>query len=199
MLDLSQMISEIRTSKSWEEVASRLGPRLQQLQDAVNQTASAAGVDATKHVQQPDPPSKLNVKASPSGEQVHLTIEDHSARSRSLHYFVEHATNTAFSGSYVTQLGASRNHHLTLPTFQDDGITKQTYYFRAYSMEPGSVKSSPHIYHGQQGAPTGVQLNGSTAMTLLPSTGSGTGPSNGQKTGVGFGRAQFSDKMVSKG
>jgi hypothetical protein len=199
-LDITQMISEIRTSHDWIQTARRIAPYLQQLQDAVNQSAQAAGVDATQHSEPPSPPAKLNVKAAGTGELAHFTVEDNSPRGRALHNFLEISTSSSFSpaSTYTRELGPGRHHVESLPTFLDDGSTKQTYYARCYTMEPGSKKSSEHIYHGQAGAPTGFQMNGSTALTLMPSTGCGTAPSNGQKAGVGFGASQFSDETFKK-
>ena len=195
MLDLTQFISEIRTSASWEKIAPRLAPYFQNIQDGINQAADAAGVDATQHKQQPDPPAKLNIKTA--GELAHVTIEDHSARSRSLHYFLHVSTNTAFSNPHVVHMGVSRGTVLNLPTNDDNGNPVK-YYFRCHSMEPGSIKASDHVYHGQQGAPTAVQMSGSTNMTLLTSTGSGTNPTDGQKSRSGYGTPQFSNETVSK-
>jgi hypothetical protein len=207
-LDIGQFISEIRTSKdevdgsgrliasAWSKIAPRLGPMFDKIQDAVNQTASAAGVDATQHKQSPDPPAKLNVKVA--GEMAHVTIEDHSARDRSLHYFVETSNSPSFSAAHVEHLGVSRGRVLNLPTKDDNGNTHK-WYFRAYSMSPGSEKPSPHVYFGQKGAPTPVQMAGSTNLSLLPSTGSGTTPTNGQKPGQGYGHAQVSNEAATKG
>lgn len=199
-LDLTQMISEIRTSRDWTSTAPRIAPFLQQLQDAVNQSSSASGVDATQHSSPPDPPAALNVKPAVTGEQVHFTITNNAARSRALHHFLEISTSSSFSpaNTYTRDLGAGRHHIESLPTFHDDGTTKQTYFTRAYTMEPGSKRASAHVYSGQAGAPTGFQLNGSTAMTLQPSTGAGTTPSNGQKAGQGFGNNQVSDETFKK-
>ena len=195
MIDLTQWISEIKNSTNWEKTAPRLGPFFQAIQDSINQTAQAAGVDATSHVQRPDPPSKLNVKVA--GELAHVTVEDHSARDRSRHYFVEYANNTAFSGAHVEHLGVSRGRVLTLPTNDDKG-SPHKWYFRTYSMSPGSEKPSPHVYFGVKGAPTAVTMGGSTNLSLSTSTGAGTSPTNGQKPGNGYGKAQYSDEAVGK-
>jgi hypothetical protein len=195
MLDLTQLISEIRTSRDWPTTAARMAPQLQNIQDAINQSAQAAGVDPTQHLQTPDPPTKLNVKVA--GELAHVTIEDNSSRSRSRNYFVEYSNQTSFSGAWTEHLGVGRHRVLNLPT-KDDGGNTQNWYFRSFSMEPGSKKASPHIYFGEQGAPTSVTMSGSTSLTLSPSTGCGTAPSNGQKAGQGFGTNQVSDKAVAK-
>jgi hypothetical protein len=162
---------------------------------AINQVAQVTGVDSTNLKQTPDPISALNVKTS--GEMAHVTLTDNSARSRALHYFVEYSNNTSFSGAHVEHLGASRGRVLTLPTNDDNG-NKQNWYFRAYSMESGSEKPSPHVYLGQQGAPTAVQMGGTTNLSLSPSTGAGTASSTGQKPGEGFGKATFSAESYKK-
>lgn len=194
-LDLSQMISEIRTSADWAAIAPRLGPKLQNIQDAINQAAQAAGVDATKHLDQPDPPAAINVKVA--GELAHVTIEDNSARDRSLNNFVEFSTAKSFSpaSTWTEHLGVARHRVLNLPTNDDNG-QPHNWYFRTYTMSLGSKKASPHVYLGQQGAPTAVTMGGSTNLTLLPSTGAGTAPSNGQKAGTGYGTSQFSKEAM---
>jgi hypothetical protein len=194
-LSLTTWISEIRNSTDWSKIAPRLGPMFEKIESSINQVARVTGVDPTNLKQQPDPITKLNVKVS--GEMAHVTLDDHSARSRALHYFVEYSNNTNFSGAHVEHLGASRGRVLTLPTNDDQG-NKQNYYFRAYSMEPGSEKPSSHVYNGQQGAPTPVQMSGTTNLSLLPSTGSGTASTTGQKTGEGFGKATFSQESYKK-
>jgi hypothetical protein len=203
MLDLTTWISEIRTAvegpdengkiSAWSKIAPRLGPMFQAIQDGINQTAKAVGVDSTTLAQQPNPPAKLNVKVA--GELAHVTIEDNSARDRSLNNFVEYSTTPSFSpaSTWTEHLGAARHRVLNLPTKGDSGATHQ-WYFRAHTMGLGSEKASPHVYLGQEEAPTPVSMAGTTSLTLQPSTGCGTTPSNGQKAGEGFGKAQNSNE-----
>jgi hypothetical protein len=200
MLDLGQWISEVRNSSDWDKIAPRLGPMFEAIETAINQTAKSAGVDSTGHLQAPDPPSALNIKAASNGEQVHITIADNTSRDRTLNYFVEHSTSPVFSpaSTWTTHLGVSRHHIMTLPTYPDAGGTKINYYFRTYSMSPGSEKPSPHVYFGQSMAPTAVTMNGATQLTLQTSTGAGTSPSNGQRAGKGFGIAQVSDEKAGR-
>ena len=191
MLDLTQWISEIRNSDTWEKIAPRLGPMFQNISDAINQTAKNAGVDSTTLGQRPNPPSALNVKVA--GELAHVTITDNSARDRTRNNFVEYSTSSSFSpaSTWTEHLGVGRHRVLTLPT-NDDGGNPHQWYFRAHTMSLGSEKASPHVYLGQQGAPTPVTMSGITNLTLQPSTGCGTTPSNGQRAGEGYGKAQNS-------
>lgn len=197
MLDLSPILSELKntTAEDFTQLAPRIAIGLENVQDAINQTALVSGVDSTTHLDPPDPPAALNVKVANNGELVHLTVEDNSSRDRARTYFIEHSANDpAFSQPFVHQLGAGRDLKLNLPTFLDDGVTVQDHYFRTYSMNPGSKTASPHVYYGDVYSPVAVNCNGTTAMTLLPSTGAGTAPSNGQKAGHGFGRDQSVDR-----
>ncbi len=195
MLDISQWVTEIRNSSDWSKIAPRLGPMFDKIQSSINQTAQVLGADPTNLKETPKPITALNVKTS--GEMAHVTLDDHSARSRALHYFVEYGNNTNFSGAHVEHLGASRGRVLNLPTNDDHGHP-QNWYFRGYSMEPGSEKPSSHVYFGQQGAPTPVVMSGSTNLSLLPSTGAGTASSTGQKSGEGFGKSTFSSESYKK-
>lgn len=183
-LNLQEFITHAR-----HHLDSRLAVALENIQDAINQTAKLAGVDATGHTVAPDPPNSISVKANK--EAVHVTIQDNTTRGRTRHYFVEHADNPGFANAHTYHLGVGREQVLNLPTFLDDGTTKPNYYFRTYTMEPGSKTASAKINFGGALNPTAVTLTGTTALTLLPAAGSGTTPSNGQKSGQGFGTSQF--------
>src|SRR4029077_7241611 len=114
----------------------------QQIQDSVNQIGTATGVDSNSHIEAPSPPQNINVKAA--NGLAHVTITDNSQRSRSLNYFLEHDTNPAFPAPHIVHLVASREAFLPLPAKDDHG-NPQKWYFRAYSMYPGSTKPSNHI------------------------------------------------------
>jgi hypothetical protein len=181
-VDIGKFLPEIRKENP------KLALLLEQLADGINQTASSAGVDATQHVSPPDPPSMINVKAV--NGLVHVTLNDVSARSRSLHYFVEYANDSAFANPHVSHLGVSRGVFLNLPAL-DDLSNPQSWYFRAYSQYPGSRERSKHQVFGGS-APTAVSVGGTVAMTPLTSTGSGTSSTTGQQKHAegGFGRTQ---------
>jgi hypothetical protein len=120
---------------------------------------------------------------------VHVTLSDYSERSRSLHYFVEADTDPAFPNPHGFQLGASRGLFVNLPA-KDDNANAQSWYFRGYSMYPGSAKRSNHVIFGGAAAPEAVSVGGTTELTPLTSTGMGTASATGQQGGQGFGTAQ---------
>ena len=181
-LDLSQYLTEIKADNP------RLAVALQNIEDSINQAAQAAGTDATQHTEPPNPLNAINVAAG--SDSVHVTLEDNSQRSRALNYFVEWSANDpSFANPHVEHLVASRGRVLSLPPMDADS-NPYTYYFRAYSAYPSSKIPSTPVYFGGK-IPQAVTLSGSTTLTLLNSTGSGTAPSNGQRGGVGFGKSQF--------
>lgn len=190
-LDIGTFLNEVRAEAQKTPVFARMALMFQKMTDAINQGNAAAGVDPTGHIQPPSPPQNISVKAA-SG-LVHVTLTDNSQRSRSLNYFLEHDTTPSFSNPHVVHLVASRGTFLNLPA-KDDNNNPQSWYFRAYSQYPGSAQRSDHIIFGGAIAPTPVSVGGTTQLTPLPSTGSGTASTNGQqKQGEGgFGSAQFS-------
>jgi hypothetical protein len=163
-----------------------LGNWMRRVATALNRLGSNSGVSPVGEVPAPPTIGAINVKAS--GETVHVTIADTSPASRTREYWVEHSTSPNFTGAttYTKHLVASRDHWLTLPTLTDSGGA-QPWYFRGYSQEPGSPPSAPVYYGGL--SPTGVTLTGSTRLTPLPSTGSGTANSISPQGGWGRGKA----------
>jgi len=116
---------------------------------------------------------------------VHAVINDQSQLRRGIHYFVEYDTDPSFKQPHVVHMGTSRTMHpLNLPALDDDG-NPQKFYFRSYSQLPGGKPSSKIRFGGERA--TAVDPGGTFQMTLLPSTGSGTAPANGQSAGQGFG------------
>lgn len=189
-LDLGKFVAEIRAASQQTPWAARLALALNQVQDFTNQVASAIGVDGNGHVQPPAPPQAISVKAA--NGTVHVTLADNSQRSRALNYFVEADTDPNFGNPHVEQLAASRGKFFPLPGLTDIGDA-QPWHFRAYSQYPGSSQRSTHVVFGSVTTPTPVTVGGTTQLTPLPSTGSGTASTNGQqKNGEGgFGSAQF--------
>jgi hypothetical protein len=182
MLNIDNFITELKNENP------RLGLMMDKVRDAVNQAATVLGIDATSHISPPSAPQSMNVKAN--NGTVHVTIQDGSQRGRSLNYFVEADTDPAFSNPHVEHLGPGRGRFFSLPGMDDDGDT-QNWHFRSYSMNPGSQKRSEIQYFGGAAAPTAVDVGGTTMLTPLPSTGSGTASTTGQQGGQGFGNAQF--------
>ena len=183
MLEIGQFLTEIR---AWKP---RLGLALQQIVDGVNQIGSTIGVDATGHVEPPAPPQSIAIKAA--NGLVHATLTDHNQRSRNLHYFLEADTDPSFPQPHVEHLGVSRGRFLNLPALDDNG-QPQNWYFRGYSMYPGSKQRSDVVLFGGATNPTAVDVGGTVQLTPMPSTGSGTASTNGRQGASGFGKAQFS-------
>jgi hypothetical protein len=184
-LDISKYIVNLRQHP---EIGNYLGEALQQIQDAINTTARHAAVDATGPLEPPPPIQRLNVKVSADGH-VQATIDDHSNVQRGVRYFVESSTDKSFRQPHVLPLSTSRFLPPTLFPAKDDNGQPQVFYFRAYSQYPGS-KPSPFVHFGGS-SPTPVAPGGTTQITLLPSTGSGTAPNDGQRGHSGFGRDLF--------
>ncbi len=189
-LDIGTYLTEVRAEAQRTPVFARMALMFEKMTAAINQGASANGVDSTGHIQPPAPPQNISVKAA--NGLAHVTITDSSQRSRSLNYFLEHDTNPAFPAPHVVHLVASRGAFLSLPAKDDDG-NPQNWYFRAYSMNPGSTQPSEHIVFGGANAPTPVNVGGTTQLTPLTSTGSGTASTTGQQGGSGFGKPQFAN------
>jgi hypothetical protein len=180
MLSLDREISFI---KNIPAVGPRIANGLQRMQDAVNQLAVNLGADPTGTMPPPPPHQSLDVKAS--GGLVHIVATDHSVINKGEANFLEYATDPAFAKPLVVDMGASRSHTITLPGLTDSSAP-QAFYFRTYKQARGGQPSSPTNFGGVK--PTPVLPGGTVAMTLLPSTGSGTATNNGQQGGSGYGK-----------
>jgi hypothetical protein len=176
-LDLGNLIDRIKTKDPYSAVV------LNKIADAVNNLARNVGNDSNGTIPAPPPLESLNVKAA-SGT-VHVVLTHNAPIQKGIQYFVEHSTDVSFAQPHVVHLGASRGTVLTLPAKNDSG-TDTPHYFRAYAQYPGSAATAP-IYFGDS-TPTAVSVGGSTQLTLLPSTGSGTAAANGQQGGQGLGK-----------
>ena len=190
-LDISDFTSEMRSRSTDDPLFARMSLMMDRVQDHINQIGSLTGVDSGGHTTPPDPPSAINVKAA--NGVAHVTLNDSSQRSRALNYFVEADTDPAFSNpKHIEHMGASRSKFITLPGLTD-GNSTQPWYFRAYSMALGSQQASAHQYFGGSANPTPVTVGGSAQLTPLAGTGSGTGSTNGQQAGQGFGTSQYAN------
>lgn len=179
-LDGGQLLAEVE--KTWPKLGILLRTRVI---PAINSTAQAAGVAPVGNIAAPNPPNGVSIKTQ--GEMVHVSIADNNQLQRGVHYFTEADTSPAFSQPIVIHHGPSRTAApFTLPTKDDSGNT-HTWYFRSYAQYPGGSPSAPVALGGNQN-PSGVTLGGSTQLTLIPSTGSGTASGNGQSGGSGFGK-----------
>lgn len=186
-LDLGEFLGDIRAN-----LGGRISQAFELIQDAVNQGARAAGVDATQHVEPTTAPNAINVAAG--SDQVHVTIADSTPRTRAHNYFVEWSANDpSFLSPHVEHLGAGRGRVLPLPAKNANG-DQYSYYFRGYSQTLSAKRASAKIVFGGNVSPTAVKLSGESALDLLPSTGAGTAPTNGQRGGQGFGNDQVTIK-----
>lgn len=185
-IDIGKFLTEVRARATKDPLFGRLAIMFQQMQDGINQTATAVGVDANGHVSAPNPPSAINVKAA--NGLAHVTITDNSQRSRGLNYFVEASTDTSFSpqNTHIEHLGAGRSRFMSLPAKNDSGDA-QPWYFRAYSMNLGSNQRSAHQVFGGSATPTPVSVGGTTQLTPLQGVGSGTTINSGE----GYGTSQL--------
>jgi hypothetical protein len=171
------------------------GTLLQRIIDSVNSVAKNLGSVAVGKLPVPPPVNSIQVQGtlSPStntvtcpSEILHHVISHNGEVHKGVHYFSEIDTNPNFNQPHVIHHGTSRSSFLTLPTFMNDGVTKQTYYLRSYAQYPGSDAAKPTVLGGLSGA-TKIQMTGTSATTLLSSTGSGTASPQGTQGGHGLG------------
>lgn len=176
---------EIDRLRRIPDVGKYLGRALQNLADGINNLGKNVAGDATKTLPGPSTPQSLTVKTNNAG-LVHAVIKDHNQIQRGIHYFVEYDTDPAFKQPHVVHLGASRSMNPILLPDTDDDDNPQVWHFRAYAQMPGSEPSAPINFGGD--TPTPVNPGGGVKMSLIPSTGSGTAPANGQSAGQGYGK-----------
>jgi hypothetical protein len=167
---------------------------LDRLITGINNVAAGAGVAVTGDLTPPPPINAITVKAN--GEMVHATLSHGAEVSRSIHYFLEADNSPSFPQPHVMELKSSRGHVFHLPALNDSGV-QQPWYLRAYAQNPGSRPSPPTVLGGLAN-PTPLMLKGSTKLTLLPSTGSGTASSTGQQGGAGLGKQRISTPKVTR-
>ena len=157
---------------------------LRKIEDAVNSTAKQMGVSPTGSMAAPPPIQGLEVKTSSDGF-IHATITDNNAISKNLQYFVEVDTDPNFGRPHVIDLGASRSLlPFKLPAKDDNG-NPQTFYAQGYSQYHGGPAGKKVKFGGT--IPSGITPGGTTQMTLLSSTGSGTASPFGTQGGLGLG------------
>ncbi len=165
----------------------KMGSLLRRIIDHVNRGFENAQVSGSGEVPAPKAPDSVSVKVS--GEMMHVSIAHTGAVNRNVNYFTEVATDPNFTQPLVIHHGTSRTSApINLPTKDDTGAV-QSDYVRSYAQYPGGAPSEPTVVGGVGGAKA-FTMNGSTQMTLLSSTGSGTASSTGQQGGSGFGKVQ---------
>jgi len=159
---------------------------LQQIVNAINKLGFSLGANPVGDAQPPPPVQNINLKAN--NELLHVTLDHNAKVYRGIRYFVEISPNDQnFTRPLVVPLGPSRaSHPIPLPALDDNGA-QVAYYVRAYAQYPGGPPSTKTVFGGPLN-PASVTLSGSTKMTLLSATGSGTAASNGQQGGQGYGK-----------
>lgn len=129
----------------------------------------------------PAPAPLTNINVSAQDGIFHVTVADSGQVPKGTGYFLEYDNNPNFPQPTVIDLGASRQYR--------GFLGNQTLHWRGYSQLPpgyNSPPSAPIVYGGK--VPRSVSGGGAaTGPILLPSTGSGTAPTNGQQGGVGHG------------
>lgn len=161
-----------------------LGTLLQKIITGVNTLADNTASSAVGRLAPPPPINALNVKVA--GEYAHVTIEHSGNIQQGVHYFVEAATNPDFIGAHPIHFGTSRTRDPIHLAPKDDSGATQSWYLRGYAQYPGSDPSTPVPYGGP--SPTAITTSGTTQLSWLPSTGSGTASNSGQQIGWGFGK-----------
>lgn len=191
-LNLSQVISAIAQKASNSQTL--LSNALQNIQDGINNLGQQTAAEPVGLAEPPPPLEFINVKAA--GELAHIVLTHNAPINKGIRYFVEYTQNDPdFLAPFVEHFGASRSRVLHLPTNLDGGGAVN-YYFRAYPQYPGSKPQAPTNFGGI--APMAVTLSGSTNLTLLTSTGSGTAAANGQQGGYGFGKTNTRSAVAPK-
>ena len=166
-----------------QEIINRdphLGLLLGQMIDGINSTAANAAVGVLEKLPAPATLASVNVTWNKAGVY-QITHQTSQPPNIGAHYFSEIDTSPSFPAPIVIDHGASRSSE---PKVLPNG----TYYIRGYHQYPGSLPSTPVNYGGSTPAP--IAIAGGSDLTLLPSTGSGTSPENGQRGGTGFGISQ---------
>jgi hypothetical protein len=170
------------------------GNLLQRMLDGINTLALNLGGAPVGKISPPDPVDTIAIKGTYSavhntlvcpGELLHVVLTHNTSIRKGIQYIHEISTNPNFSGPpHPIDGGSSRSVFSTLPTFMDDGVTKQIYYHRVIPQYPGSDPQKPTVFGGLAG-PTAITMSGATAATLLTATGSGTAETGQGAQGLG--------------
>lgn len=162
--------------------------------NAVNFLAKSNSMSAVGKVTPPPPIDSVQVQGTYSSatntltcssEHLHWVLTHNQSIKKGIQYITEIDTSPSFLQPHIIDHGCSRSGFTQLPTYLNDGVTQQTYYMRSYPQYHGSDPQTPTVFGGQNN-PTKIVMTGSSAVTLLPSTGSGTA-SNGQQGAKGLG------------
>ncbi len=168
------------------------GTLLSRIIDAVNSLSQNVGAASVGKLPPPPPINSIQVQGTQSGnvittpsEHLHFTVTHNGELKKGVQYIHEIATEPNFLAPHVVDTGSSRSAFVHLPALDSAGNV-QTYYLRSYAQYHGSDPAKPTVLGGLAGA-TQIQMTGTSKMTLLSSTGSGTASPTGQQGGKGLG------------
>jgi len=199
-LDGGRELAKIKAERPFD------GSLWQRTIDAINRLAKNAGVGAVGELPAPPPVDGIDIKGTFAGstvtvpgELLHWTIQHNAPLQRGIQYVTEIDTDPSFSNPHSFDHGCSRSGFAMLPTLDDNG-DQLTYYMRVIAQYHGSAPTTPTVHGGVLG-PIGIQMTGTTQMSLLPSQTSGTAKpgQGGQALGKVASRSQVSStKRVLK-
>jgi hypothetical protein len=179
----NDLLSQIENSG---EFGAKLGQFLRQyVLPSIQQTAQNAAVSPVSQIPAPAPPESVSVNVE--GELMQVVVNHTAPVQKGARHIIHVAINPQFTDAMIHDAGASRcPPPFNLPT-KDAGGNVQNYYVAAQVQYPGSPPSAATFYGGK--TPAVVNMGGTTEMTLLPGTGSGTAANGGQAL-VGLGVSQ---------
>ena len=180
------VLSGGRALTKWIQENPRQGALIQRLITSINTLAENTASSAVGRIEPPPPLNAVNVKVS--GEYAHVTFDHSGEIQQGVRYIAEIATNPQFRGAHPVHFGTSRTRDpIHMAPYDDDG-NPQTWYVRGFPQYPGGNPAKPVNFGGPE--PTPITTTGTTRLTWLPSTGSGTASNSGQQIGWGFGKIQ---------
>lgn len=169
------------------------GNLLQRIIGAVNDLAKSLGTSAVGKIDPPPPVDSIQVQGVQSGstitcpsEHLHWTLTHNGEVNKGVQYITEYADEPQFLAPHIHDHGCSRTGILPLATFKNDGVTPNDYYIRSFAQYHGSDPQKPTVFGGF-GNPIKIRMTGTSANTLLQSTGSGTASAKGTQGGKGLG------------
>lgn len=177
MLDLANLIDRIKVNDPYHAIV------LTKISDFVNGLARNVANDGNQTVNPPPTLEGMNVKAS--NGLVHITLTHNAPIQKGIQYYTEADTSPSFPQPHIFDMGASRSHFVTLPAKTDENAD-QSWYFRSYCQYSGSKATTPVVFGGSVATP--VSVGGTTQLTPLASTGSGTASGTGRQGAQGAGK-----------
>jgi len=161
--------------------------------NSINNLAKNLGASAVGKNAPPPPIESINVSGPvPSNgvvtlqsELLHWTLTHNAPVQKGIQYITEIDTSPNFIQPHVHDHGCSRSGFLWLPS-HDANNNQLTYYMRSYAQYHGSDPCKSYVYGGRTAA-IGINPTGTSQVSILNSTGSGTASPTGQQGGRGLG------------